>query len=63
MALNLGLFSFELTRNSLWLEVGNFSLYLNRDSFHWTPDAWTEKETSSLHADWLGLRFVGSRAY
>jgi hypothetical protein len=55
-------FSFELTRNSLWLEVGNFSLYLNRNSFHWTPDAWTEKGVSSVYADWLGLRFVGSRA-
>ncbi len=64
MTLTLGRFSVALTTTSVWLEIGKFSIHMTRDTFHWSPDAWTgtTKSGADVSGNWLGLHFIGSRA-
>ena len=63
MSFTIGSFSVEVSFNSFWLEAGKRSLHMNRDVFHWTPVAWSNKTEldSSVSGNWLGLHFAGSR--
>lgn len=63
MELNIGSFSVAVSTNSFWLEIGKLSLHMTTDTFHWTPDAWSDKNqiASSVLGNWLGLHFAGSR--